>query len=167
MGKSFEFFMAQTMRLLENKNLRNQMIKFVVTGFCGLFTDVSVYRLLVKMAVHVTPAKAMGCLAGTVVVFFINRAWTFSARNGSAAQVLRFGLLYGTTIMLNTTLNTIGLKLLPHPWQVSFVFATGVTTVINFLGSKFVVFRPHSAGFIETAGDPDFFDDSQDKVVAP
>ncbi|MEN9826240.1 MAG: hypothetical protein RI953_1985 [Pseudomonadota bacterium] len=167
MGKSFEFFMAQTMRLLENKNLRNQMMKFVVTGFCGLFTDVSIYRLLVKTGIHVTPAKALGCLAGTVVVFFINRAWTFSARNGSAAQIFRFGLLYGTTIMLNTTLNTIGLKLLPHPWQLSFVFATGVTTVINFLGSKFVVFKPRSAVFIETADDQDFFDDSPDKVVAP
>ncbi|MFZ9521480.1 MAG: GtrA family protein [Silvanigrellaceae bacterium] len=167
MGRSFEFFMAQTMRLLENKNLRNQMMKFVVTGFCGLFTDVSIYRLLVKLGIHVTPAKALGCLAGTVVVFFINRAWTFSARHGSATQVLRFGLLYGTTIMLNTTLNTIGLKLLPHPWQVAFVFATGITTVINFLGSKFVVFRPSSVAFIETTEDPDFFDGSPDKVVSP
>ena len=132
--------------VLQDKTLRLQLTRFILTGFSGLFTDMFVYRLLVALHVHVTPAKALGCVSGTVLVYFINRAWTFSGQPSSWSQMVRFSLLYGTSLFINTGLNTLGLHLLPHPWQVSFVFAAGVTTVINFLGSKFLVFRPtHSA----------------------
>jgi putative flippase GtrA len=80
-----------------------------------------------------------------VLVFFINRSWTFSSQQTSFSQFVRFSMLYGTSITVNTTLNTLGLQLLPEPWHVSFVLATGVSTVMNFLGSKFLVFKPVSA----------------------
>lgn len=167
MSRAVEIYMSRVMLLLENRNLRNQLMKFVVTGFCGLFSDVSVYRMMVKIGAHVTPAKALGCCMGTVVVFFINRAWTFSVQQRSSAQVIRFAALYGTTITLNTTLNTLLLKLVPHPWQLAFVCATAVTTVINFLGSKFIVFKPHALPLVSSERDPDFADGSPDTVVAP
>lgn len=128
--------------LLQDKALRRQVTRFVFAGFTGLFTDMFVYRLMVALSLHVMPAKALGCVAGTTVVYFINRAWTFSGHQRSWPQMVRFSMLYGTSLFINTSLNTLGLQLLPEPWQVSFVFATGVTTVINFLGSKFLVFRP-------------------------
>jgi|GEM_PF-460244 len=159
--------------LLKDKSLRQQIVRFVVTGFSGLFTDVSVYRMLVKFGAHVTPAKALGCTAGTVLVFFINRAWTFANKQTSFAQVLRFVLLYGSSIVLNTALNTLGLKIVPQPWQLAFVFATGVTTVVNFLGSKFFVFNaPANADVAVPALDipelnQDFADSSRDTVAVP
>lgn len=159
--------MSRIMLLLENKNLRYQVLKFTVTGFCGLFADMSMYRMLVKAGLHVSPAKALGCVCGTIVVFFINRAWTFSSPQRSSAQVFRFALLYGTTITLNTTLNTLGLKLVPHPWQLAFVFATAVTTLINFLGLKFLVFRQPRISFAPSSAVPDFSDSSPDTVAAP
>lgn len=144
---------SRLLYVLNDKALRHQIFRFVVTGFLGLFTDVSVYRTLVALNAHVTPAKAFGCVMGTVVVFFINRSWTFSSRQASMSQVLRFVALYGTSITINTTLNTFGLSLLPDPWQVAFVFATGVSTVINFLGSKFIVFRPVTSPEVEASPD--------------
>lgn len=167
MSKALEIYMARVMLLLENRNLRQQLVKFVITGFCGLFTDVSVYRLMVRLGMHVTPAKALGCVCGTIVVFFINRAWTFATPHRTTAQIIRFAMLYGTTILLNTSLNTLGLKILPEPWQVAFVFATGVTTMINFLGSKFVVFRPQKVQFTEVVEDRDFSGSSPDTAVSP
>lgn len=167
MNKAVDVYMARIMLLLENKNLRNQMLKFIVTGFCGLFSDVAVYRLLVQLGIHVTPAKALGCVTGTVVVFFINRAWTFSTTQRSMAQIFRFALLYGSTIVLNTTLNTLALRVVPNPWQVAFVFATAITTMINFVGLKFVVFKPRVASVVTDADLADFSDSSPDTVGAP
>jgi putative flippase GtrA len=136
---------SRVLYLARDKTLRHQIVRFVVAGFMGLFTDLAVYRGLVGLDVHVTPAKALGCVAGTVLVFFINRSWTFSSQQTSFSQFVRFSMLYGTSITVNTTLNTLGLQLLPEPWHVSFVLATGVSTVMNFLGSKFLVFKPVSA----------------------
>ncbi|MBM3381663.1 MAG: GtrA family protein [Betaproteobacteria bacterium] len=138
-------FFSRLLHLMHDKTLRHQIARFVVAGFTGLFTDLSVYRGLVALGAHVTPAKALGCVAGTIVVFFINRSWTFSSQRASLSQFVRFSMLYGASITVNTTLNTLGLHLLPEPWQVSFVFATGVSTVMNFLGSKFLVFKPAAA----------------------
>lgn len=167
MSKGVELYMARVMLLLENKNLRQQLVKFVITGFCGLFTDVAFYRLMVKVGLHVTPAKAIGCICGTIVVFFINRAWTFASPHRSSTQIVRFALLYATTITLNTTLNTIGLRILPHPWQVAFVFAAAVTTMINFVGSKFVVFKPQKVQFAGMSEAQDFAGNSPDTAAAP
>lgn len=167
MSKSLDVYMSRVMWLLENRNLRNQLFKFVLTGFCGVFTDVGIYRLMVKLGAHVMPAKALGCITGTIVVFFINRAWTFSTQHKSTGQVMRFVALYSVTLMLNTTLNAIGLKLIPHPWQIAFVFAAAVTTLINFLGSKFVVFKPQNPVLVTAVESPDFVDNSPDTVAAP
>lgn len=146
---------ARLLYLLNDKALRNQIFRFVIAGFLGLFTDMSVYRMLVSLDVHITPAKALGCVAGTVVVFFINRAWTFSSQQASLSQFLRFAALYGTSISINTAVNTLVLSLLPDPWQVAFVLATGLSTVINFLGSKFLVFKPAAATVEAPEATPD------------
>lgn len=134
--------LSRLLYLLNDKALRHQIFRFVVAGMLGLISDISVYRTLVSLELHVTPSKALGCVTGTIVVFFINRSWTFSSRQTTFAQFFRFAALYSTSIFINTTLNTLGLSLLSEPWQVAFVFATGVSTVINFLGSKFLVFKP-------------------------
>jgi putative flippase GtrA len=133
---------SRLLYLAQDKTLRNQIARFVVAGFMGLFTDLAVYRGLVALEMHVTPAKALGCISGTVLVFFVNRAWTFASQQTSLTQFVRFSMLYATSITVNTTLNTFGLQILPEPWQVSFIFAAGVSTVMNFLGSKFLVFKP-------------------------
>lgn len=128
------------LHVINDTALRHQILRFVVTGFAGLFTDVLTYRSCVHLGVHVTPAKALGCIAGTVLVFFINRAWTFSSQRRSLGQFLRFSALYTTSITLNTFLNTTLLGIVPEPWLVAFFVATSVSTIINFLGLKFFVF---------------------------
>jgi putative flippase GtrA len=164
MSRAVDVYMSRVMLLLENRNLRNQIFKFVVTGFCGVFTDVGIYRALVHFGFHVSPAKALGCVCGTIVVFFINRTWTFSSPHRSFDQIFRFVLLYTATTALNTALNTAGLKFFHGPWQVVFVSVTALTTLINFMGSKFFVFRTRRA--ILNA-DQDFDDNSQGKAVWP
>lgn len=141
--------LARLAHIINNETLRNQLARFIVTGFVGLFTDILVYRVLVNLSVHVTPAKAIGCIAGTVVVFFINRAWTFSSQKKSFTQFLKFSALYATSISLNTMLNTAVLSMVPKPWILAFFVATSVSTVINFLGLKFFVFAESRAEEVE------------------
>jgi putative flippase GtrA len=164
MSRAVDIYMSRVMLLLENRNLRNQLFKFIVTGFCGVFTDLGVYRMLVHFGTHVSSAKALGCIFGTVVVFFINRAWTFSVQQRSAEQIFKFVFLYTLTTGLNTLLNTLALKFLSLPWQVIFVAVTALTTAVNFLGSKFFVFRTKPDVF---TADPDFDGSLQDKAALP
>jgi putative flippase GtrA len=133
-------FLSRLAHILNDTALRNQVLRFIVTGFVGLFTDVLTYRALVNLSVHVTPAKALGCVAGTVVVFFINRAWTFSSQKKNLTQFVRFSALYATSISINTVINTAVLGVIAQPWLVAFFAATSVSTIMNFVGLKFFVF---------------------------
>lgn len=139
-GDKSRMLLSLLAHIINDAALRSQFIKFIITGFVGLFTDLSMYRSMVSLEVHVTPAKALGCIAGTVVVFFINRAWTFSTQKKRLTQFIKFSALYATSITLNTLINTAVLSVVPQPWLVAFVAATSVSTVINFLGLKFFVF---------------------------
>jgi putative flippase GtrA len=132
--------LSRLLHIINDAALRNQILRFIITGFLGLFTDILTYRTLVNFNVHVTPAKALGCVAGTIVVFFINRAWTFSAQKKSFTQFFKFSALYATSISVNTFINTSVLSVVAHPWIVAFFVATCVSTVMNFLGLKFFVF---------------------------
>jgi putative flippase GtrA len=90
-------------------------------------------------------AKATGCLAGTLFAYFANRFWTFGNNSHVPGSAWRFSALYASTLGANVLINAYALKLLADvaaSLQLAFLFATGVSACLNFLGMKLFVFRP-------------------------
>jgi putative flippase GtrA len=122
---------------------RRQIARFLVVGGASVAVDLGFYALLTA----VTPlawglSKGLSYSAGVVVGFFGNKFWTFESPRRSAAEAAMYLLLYAGTLLLNIVCNQLALSALgPEYKLIAFLFATGVTTIANFVGMKFVAFR--------------------------
>lgn len=86
-------------------------------------------------------AKACSFLAGSLVAYVINKYWTFEQGGASHADVLKFGVLYASTLGANVAVNKLSLTVLPGVYALAFLAATGTSTVLNFIGQKYWVFK--------------------------
>lgn len=110
--------------------------------------DTAVYFLLLPF-LPPSIAKAVSFISGTVVAYILNKFWTFKKPKRSHIEVVKFICLYVSTLGANVAVNRVTLDHAPTilpilkgcETQFAFFAATGTSTVLNFLGQKFWVFK--------------------------
>lgn len=120
--------------------LKKQLSRFLVVGLSAVATDFLCYFALLTFLPH-APAKGFSFIAGTVVAYFFNKYWTFEQKNYNHAEIGRFIILYVSTLALNVAVNTLSLNLLPELTLFAFLAATSTSTILNFIGQKWWVFK--------------------------
>ena len=116
--------------------------KFLFGGGSAVFTDFVAYYFL-KQYIDVSLAKTISYIIGATVGFVINKNWTFNSRGFSLIEVIKYVLLYLCSAFANTIVNKVVL-LMSGYILLAFFCATGFSTIINYLGQKFFVFRKDS-----------------------
>ncbi len=128
-------------------NSRKQMIRFLFVGGSSVSVDLLCYAFLLGSMDRVS-AKGIAYAAGVIVGFAGNKLWTFESRRKSYSEPAIYVFVYGITLVLNMATNSLVCDIVT-PWirsdtatqLLAFLIATGVTTVLNFLGLKYVAFR--------------------------
>jgi gtrA family protein len=85
-------------------------------------------------------AKMISFICGAGVGFIINKFWTFERKQFVIKEVLKYVALYTCTGVINAIVNRCTLSII-NIQIIGFLVATGVSTVLNFLGQKYVVFE--------------------------
>lgn len=116
-----------------------EVLRFGVGGGSAVAVDFVLYILLGKY-LPVSMAKAISFTAGAAVGFIINKLWTFESKRFSSREVARYCVLYACSATVNALVNK-GVLALSGITVLAFLVATGCSTLINFLGQKFFVFR--------------------------
>lgn len=130
----------------ERRETLKQIRRFLVIGVLSVLVDLTVYLILTRLGLMTHLAKGISYLSGMVVGFIGNKFWTFESARRSAAEPITYLLLYAITLAVNVAVNAVVLAMfvgiLPPSWNKGWAFlvATGVTTVLNFLGMRFVTF---------------------------
>lgn len=120
--------------------IKREIVIFIFAGMLTVFVDFLTYQGLMKTEfIPIYVAKTAGFLAGTLFSYFANRFWTFGQKIYVAGSAWRFSLLYITTLLVNVVINSAALNFTSA--LISFLVATGVSAVLNFLGMKFFVFK--------------------------
>ncbi len=119
--------------------IKKELKRFIVAGVSAVGTDLTTYYLLLNFF-STDVAKAISFLLGTVVAFIINKYWTFEKHERSYGEIIKFGLLYSTTLAANVFTNKVILDIF-NITLIAFIIATGVSTVLNFIGQKWWVFK--------------------------
>jgi len=119
--------------------IKKELKRFLVAGISAVGTDLVTYYILLNFLSH-DVAKAISFLLGTVVAFIINKYWTFEKHEKSYKEMMKFGILYSLTLGANVMTNNIVLEYTSLIF-LAFLVATGVSTVLNFIGQKFWVFK--------------------------
>ena len=127
---------------------KRYLLRFLAAGGLSVATDLGVFLLLNKHLGWAYPlAKGLSYAAGMVLGFGLNKWWTFGSHRRSAAEPLTYAVLYGLTLGVNVLVYGWTLKLFLGLGQVelsgaaAFLAATGLTTVLNYLGLRLVTFR--------------------------
>ena len=120
--------------------LKRQLIRFIVVGCTAVIVDFLGYMLLLNIFEH-APAKTLSFIAGTIVAYIFNKYWTFQKGDTGHADLIKFIFLYSVTLGANVLINQISILLLPQYLLLAFLFATGTSTVLNFIGQKWWVFK--------------------------
>jgi len=140
-----------------NRETWYQVRWFVVAGVCATGADALVYFSLVHgVALGHDKSKFLSFLTGTLVAYMINKFRTFQSPRRSWAEAARFFALYAATLGVNVGANHGVLALWsatgraqgpPARWWVlaAFVVATGLSTILNFVGQKYFVFHRGAA----------------------
>ena len=119
-----------------------------MAGGSAVACDTAVYFLLLPV-LPASIAKGISFISGTIVAYLLNKFWTFKKPKRSHVEVVKFISLYLSTLGANIAVNRLMLDFAPtvvpalkvYETQFAFLAATGTSTVLNFLGQKFWVFK--------------------------
>lgn len=115
-------------------------IRFLITGGSSTILDFIVYMLL-SIKMNIAISKFLSMTVSSIYSFFINKNWTFS-NNDKISVILVIKYLFCVTIniAINTTTNSVVFSITNNK-IVSFVIATCVAMIVNYIIQKDVVFR--------------------------
>lgn len=144
--------------------IKHEFVRYLISGLSAVAADLYSYTTLLPW-VGPSPAKTMSFIFATVIAYTLNKFWTFKQSTHSWPEMIKFALLYSTSLIANVAMNRISIyvievsikPLLPYEYQFSWLVATGTSTVINYIGQKFWVFKKKNETQPESAaeGPPD------------
>ncbi len=124
-----------------SKAATSEIMRFLVVGGIAVLIDGCFYFCLIDWEIiEASWAKRLSFLLGSFWAFFMNKYFTFRQKGFSFTQPVLFGLVYLTGFILNSLLHDLTL-VFSKIELFAFTIATGVSTVSNFLGQKWIVFK--------------------------
>lgn len=125
---------------MKNSIKTKELLRFLVGGGSAVITDYVIYKILLSIGLDISIAKAISFICGSIVGFIINKLWTFESKSFVKSEIWRYAILYGITAVINSLINNLVIYILGIQF-IAFLCATGTSTVLNFLGQKFFVFK--------------------------
>ncbi|MBO5487693.1 MAG: GtrA family protein [Eubacterium sp.] len=119
---------------------KKELLRFLVGGGSAVIADYLLYQLFLSAGISVSVAKAGSFCCGATVGFIINKLWTFESHNFDSREIGKYVMLYAVSACANAIVNKAVL-FVTGIGLFAFLCATGTSTVMNFLGQKFFVFR--------------------------
>jgi gtrA family protein len=119
---------------------KQEILKFLVGGGTAVVVDFFTYKIFMILGLERTIAKTLSFICGSIVGFIINKYWTFKSPKFQIKEILKYTVLYILTAFINSQVNKYTLLLFGNE-MFAFLCATGVSTILNFLGQKFLIFR--------------------------
>lgn len=116
-----------------------ELLKFCIGGGSAVLVDFISY-LMLKSILNLSVAKAFSYILGAMIGFIINKFWTFQCKEFKLIEVLKYIVLYICSAAANTLVNKIVIIAFSNI-VFAFLCATGTSTIINFMGQKFFVFK--------------------------
>jgi putative flippase GtrA len=116
-----------------------KIIRFGIVGGISTLIDFGVYMVL-SNHIDITVSKMISMAIACIFSFFVQKLWTFANKNNvQPKMVVLFIISQLINIAVNTSTNTLCFNITANK-IISFVIATGVAMVVNYLLQNFIVF---------------------------
>jgi putative flippase GtrA len=126
---------------LIQKLINNQLCRYIFVGLMAVFIDGLTYFLFMKYSdLEPVWVKRISFIVGSVWAFLMNKFFTFQSKQKKISEPILFTVVYFLGFLLNSASHD-----LLYQWGKSslwaFLVATGLSTVFNFIGQKYIVFK--------------------------
>lgn len=122
-----------------------KIMRFVIVGGLSTLIDFVIYMLL-SNHIDITVSKMTSMTIASVFSFFVQKNWTFSNKNDVGVKMVSLFIVSQLiNIGVNTATNTLCFNLTANK-IISFVIATGVAMIVNYLLQNYIVFRKKKQG---------------------
>ena len=128
------------MEKFERKNFL-EIYRFLIVGIFSVSIDFLFYYLFIYLDfLEPNNSKRISFIIGAIFAFYANRHFVFRVDEKKISQYLMFSFLYFTSFILNSLVHDY-ILLMSNLTLLSFLCATFVSTVTNFTGQKFIIFK--------------------------
>ena len=117
-----------------------QFFRFVLVGLLSTLLNFMFYQLLNYFNIQIELSAVIAYLIGLICSFIFGKTWVFENNsNKIKKQFFKFILIYMTSLILYTLI--ISYFNDDYGKTYSWLFAISISTLINFFGSKYAVFK--------------------------
>ena len=125
--------------------LLRQFVSFTGVGFVSAIGHYGLLIALVQFAgFAAVPASAAGALFGASINYALNYRFTFRSSKRHREAVLKFAVIAGVGLVLNTLFMWVGVELVGAHYLLSQVVTTGLVLIWSFAGNRYWTFQPAS-----------------------
>jgi putative flippase GtrA len=116
--------------------------RYLISGVCSAGVDFLLFSVLVVWRIDPLIAHLVSRPTGGVTCFFLNRYWTFRAREGAfSGQFVRFWCVFAMSLLLTEGLLALFLRGLGLPPLAGKALAEAIAIGFNFTTLKLWTFR--------------------------
>jgi putative flippase GtrA len=129
---------------LFNKIIFGELIKFCIVGALGVSANYLIFFILYHfLHVYYLVSSALGFIIPALMSFFLNKKFTFKINDnhGLKTRILKYYLSAIISASLGLLLLRFSVEVLHINVYISNIFAIGLSTIVNFTGNKFFVFK--------------------------
>ena len=134
-----------------DKFLTKQMNRFIIVGFLSTVINYFVNLTLILIMISPEYASGAGYITGLLIGYPLNKNWSFESKYSGQIkkECIKYFLLYGVSFFVNSVLAYYSYEIFSYLHFFSnglalkifyYLPVITVTTIINFLGCKYMVF---------------------------
>ncbi|WP_458136524.1 GtrA family protein [Komagataeibacter sp. NFXK3] len=124
-------------------NSVDHLFRFLLVGGISTIVNYGVFLILFEKCGHqYQVASVCGFLTGVAVGFPLNKKWTYKVNfNNKSCYFCRYGIIYFIYLLVNLYVLKFSVKSIGMDARIANCISIIVTTIINFIGTKFWAFR--------------------------
>jgi len=125
-------------------SLHSQYFSFIIIGIISVSLDFILYLFLLFLGLDTVISKSISFAVVIFFPYYANRKYTFNSSRSGPKVFVSFIMLNLVTLIVNVTSNEVSLHVLgttQYMIILSFIIATSVSALLNFLGMRYIVFK--------------------------
>ena len=119
-----------------------QFKRFIIIGSFSTIFNYIVFLAFFSTNFNYLLSSSIGYIAGLILGFMFNKKWTFQLRDHTnSIEIIKYIIVYFLSLVLSLSVLNILVNNMEIDARIANIFAIILTTMTNFLGLKFYVFR--------------------------
>ena len=119
-----------------------QLQRFLITGGISTVISYSIFLFSIHLlGLHYILANILAFCISVIFSYNFNKRWSFQAAKQQRSHLKRYLTLYLITLLVGSLILKFTVDFLGIAPEIAFIIGLCFTTTINFIGTKFFVFK--------------------------